>query len=258
MTTPGPLRSWESLAEFWDAKQGDDGDTWHRTLINPGVWSVLGDVRGLRVLDQACGNGAFSRQMARRGAHVVGMDASAPIVALASQREARSPLGIVYHVGDVSSTPQLPDGSFDVVLSKMALMDMPDGVAEAALREAGRLLKPGGRLVAAIIHPCFEGPDAAWVTEKAGPDTRVWRKVGRYREHVQMLCPWRAPDGSRFYTFMYHRPLAWYVRAVSSAGVAVTAVEEPGPTDEFYREDNEGQLIAQVPLHIVFEAKKLR
>ena len=42
---------WEEMAAWWDERQGNEGDLWHRTLIDPTLFSVLGTVKGQHVLD---------------------------------------------------------------------------------------------------------------------------------------------------------------------------------------------------------------
>ena len=51
----GPMDTfgWDQMADWWDQKLGDDGDLWHRTLIDPPVLRLAGEVRGLSVLDLA-------------------------------------------------------------------------------------------------------------------------------------------------------------------------------------------------------------
>src|SRR3989304_4166200 len=93
-------KTWEELAAWWDQRQADAGDLWHRTLINPTVFQVLGTVAGLQLLELACGNGYLCRHLARQGAKVVGVDASAAMIERAKGREATEPLGIAYHVAD--------------------------------------------------------------------------------------------------------------------------------------------------------------
>lgn len=61
------IRDWQDFADWWDKKQGEDGDLWHRTLIDPAVLRVLGDVHSKEVLDLGCGNGYFSRRLALMG-----------------------------------------------------------------------------------------------------------------------------------------------------------------------------------------------
>src|SRR3989442_6391112 len=116
--------SWERMAAWYDAKQGDTGDFWHRTLIDPTFLRVVGEVRGLRVLDLGCGNGYLSRRFSRGGAKVVAVDASAPVVERARARESHEPLGIEYRVADAARTQVLPDAIVNLVACYMALMDM--------------------------------------------------------------------------------------------------------------------------------------
>jgi ubiquinone/menaquinone biosynthesis C-methylase UbiE len=248
---------WEEMAAWWDEQQGEEGDLWHRTLIDPTLFRVLGPVEDLDVLDLACGNGYIARRLARSGARVTGVDASAPIIEHARRREKRKPLGIVYHVADAARLDGLTDASFDVVVRNMALMDIPD--AEGALREVSRVLRTGGRLVASFSHPCFDVSvsSSGWAVERMGFETTVFRKVSRYRRVFEHWIPWRGEEGRECRTLAYHRPLSWYFRALRGAGFVVSAFEEPEPTEEFLAEDPEGVWIEQIPLHCVIEGMKM-
>jgi SAM-dependent methyltransferase len=53
---------------------------------------LVGDVANLRLLDLACGHGRLTRELARRGAHIVGVDISAALLDLAHARETERPL----------------------------------------------------------------------------------------------------------------------------------------------------------------------
>ncbi len=247
--------SWEALADWYDRKHGDDGDLWHRALIDPPMLRLVGPVEGLRLLDLACGNGYLSRRFARMGAQVVGVDASAPIVERARLRERRHPLGITYHVGDATQLGMLGSASIDIVVCNMALMDIED--AAGAIREVGRVLRPGGRFVASLNHPCFDVVNAsAWIVERMDLTTTIWRKVSRYRELSAGVVPWRVEADRIARTPAYHRPLSWYVRTLRTAGFVVTAFEEPEPTEEFLAGSPSGPWVAQIPLHCVIEARK--
>jgi SAM-dependent methyltransferase len=248
--------AWDTMAAWLDEKHQDEGDLWHRALIDPSLLRLLGAVAGMRVLELACGNGYLARKLARLGADVTAIDLSPTLVALARQREARDRLGIRYHVADAAHLGVVPDATFDVVVCNMALMDIAE--AEGAIREAARVLKNGGRFIASLSHPCFDVPNAsAWAVERMDFTVTIWRKVSRYREVFQGWCPWRLPEAQGYHqTPAYHRPLSWYVRAFRHAGLMVTGLEEPAPTEEFLAGSPQAEWIASIPLHIILEARK--
>jgi ubiquinone/menaquinone biosynthesis C-methylase UbiE len=246
--------TWEKLAAWYDGKQGDTGDLWHRTLIDPTLLRVVGEVRGIRILDLSCGNGYLSRRFARAGANVVGVDASAPIIERARAREAKEPLGIDYHVADAAHLDALEDNTFDIVVSNMAIMDIED--AEGAIHESARVLKDRGRFVASLCHPCFDqGPSSTWLIERFFRTTKVWRKIERYRHPFADEMPWGIED-KIVTTTGYHRPLSWYARALRDAGFLIRSLEEPEPTQEFIDGSPQGPFVLEIPLHLIIEALK--
>jgi ubiquinone/menaquinone biosynthesis C-methylase UbiE len=254
---PGPtaVEPWERMAEWYDLKQGDSGDLWHRDLIDPGLLKVLGPVRGLRVLDLACGNGYLARRFAREGARVVGVDASTPVIERAMARERAEPLGVEYRVADATRLSAFESGRFDRVASNMAIMDIED--AAGAIREAARVLRPEGRLVFSMSHPCFDVMSRSmWVVEHQSYEETVWRKVRCYRETYEEDVPWRLESGRVARTRGYHRPLAWYFSTLASSGFRVDAFEEPAPGPDMMRESPQGKWIAEIPLHCVIGAVK--
>jgi ubiquinone/menaquinone biosynthesis C-methylase UbiE len=247
---------WERLAAWYDRKQGNEGDLWHRSLIDPCLLKVLGEVKEQRALDLGCGNGYVSRILARRGAEVTGIDVSFPIVQLAKEREMRMPLGVKYYTVDAANLRMLEDEDFDVVVSNMSLMDIQDGVG--AIHEVARVLKGKGRFVFSLSHPCFDtGRSSRWILETVGPTKTVWRKISRYREEHDSRILWRVGTNEIHETIHYHRSLSWYFRTLRSAGFVVTTFEEPEPTEEFMAEEPQGPWIADIPLHCVVEACKM-
>src|SRR5207249_11868677 len=137
----------------------------------------------------------------------------------------------------------------------MALMDIED--ADGAIGEVGRALHPGGRFVASLSHPCFDqGPSSTWLTEPLFRTTKVWRKIAKYREPFADEIPWEIAPGQIVTTTGYHRPLSWYARALRGAGLLIRSLEEAWPTQEFVEASPQGPYVAEIPLHLIFEAIK--
>ncbi|MCK6370672.1 MAG: class I SAM-dependent methyltransferase [Gammaproteobacteria bacterium] len=113
----------------------------------------LGDVRGLAVLDLACGEGWYSRRLRRGGAReVLGVDISPAMIELAVAQERAEPLGIDYRVCDARALPDL--GAFDVICAAYLLHYARDtDELERMCESIARQLRPGGRLVALNENP---------------------------------------------------------------------------------------------------------
>ncbi|HEV2317999.1 MAG TPA: class I SAM-dependent methyltransferase [Thermoplasmata archaeon] len=247
----------EGYHAWYGRKQGDGGDPWHRTLIDPGLFARIGTLpAGSRVLDVACGNGYIARRLARAGARVVGVDASKELIALARAAERTEPLGIEFHETDAAELPMLASASFDLAVSNMGIMDIER--ADAAIAEIGRVLRTGGRFVFSISHPCFDiDLRSAWVIERVtGREPMVFRKVTGYRRPHEERYPWNLPDGETAWTIGYHRPLSWYAQQLRSSGFAVVALDEPSPTDEFVSGNVRKEWIDEIPMHLVVEARR--
>jgi SAM-dependent methyltransferase len=150
---------WDQKAAFWNEQYGE-GNEFHKVLIEPAVERLLEVQPDELVLDVGAGNGAFSRWLAARGARVVAFDFSTVFIELARQRTVEHADRIEYLIVDATDEQQLLDlgvGRFDAATANMVLMDMAsiDTLASALVK----LLKPGGRFVFSIQHPCFNSND---------------------------------------------------------------------------------------------------
>jgi SAM-dependent methyltransferase len=131
-------RMWGAMPEDWAVVEELQLPTYERAI------GELGIGFDQRVLDIGCGTGVFLREAAARGARVVGLDASAPLLALARERVPRADL----HCGDMEALPFGDDG-FDVVCGFSSFFFADD--ITRALREAARVTKPGGAVLAQVF-----------------------------------------------------------------------------------------------------------
>jgi demethylmenaquinone methyltransferase / 2-methoxy-6-polyprenyl-1,4-benzoquinol methylase len=97
-----------------------------------------------RVLDLCCGTGDVALEFARRKAEVVGLDFSAPMLAVAQTRALAAHALVHWINGDALRLP-FPDAQFDVVTVSYGLRNLA-GV-EQGLQQMLRVAKPGGRLL---------------------------------------------------------------------------------------------------------------
>ncbi len=252
------MADWEDLSDWYDRKQGESGDLWHRALIDPALLKLVGDCRGKKILDLGCGNGYLARRFARNGARVTAVDSSSRMIKNARAHDPMNILKIVYIQSDANRLDMIPSCSIDLVYANMSLMDIND--AEGAVSEVNRVLSEDGRFVVSISHPCFDnGSNSGWITEKvAGEPRRVYRRIKAYRRLFSEDIPWKLANNERKFTKSYHRPLNWYIRVLSSNRLVITALEEPEPTKEFLEKEEDSPGFLEVPLHLVFEAIKLR
>src|SRR5689334_9877581 len=84
---------------------------------------LVGDVSNLRLLDMACGHGRLARELARRGAQVVGVDISVALLGKARAREQADPLGIAYMHADAAAPEALAAEAFAGVVCGFGLSD---------------------------------------------------------------------------------------------------------------------------------------
>ena len=128
-------RLWGARAHDWaEVQEGQCAAAYHAVLAHAGVGP------GTRHLDVGCGAGMAASLSAARGAAVCGIDAAEALLAIARQR---TPAGD-FRQGDVEALP-FEDDSFDLVTGFNAFQYA--GNAAQALREAGRVAKPGGMIV---------------------------------------------------------------------------------------------------------------
>ena len=213
---------------WWDAEAdayylehggflGDDDFVWGPEGLREADARLLGDVDGRRVLEIGAGAGQCSRWLSSRGARVVASDLSSGMLAQGVAIEARTVAGrgLPFLQCDGLHLP-FADASMDVVFTAYGVVPF---VADSArvMREAARVLRPGGRLAFSTTHPLRwalpddPGEDGLLVTHSYFDRT-----------------PYVEQDEAGAATYVeHHRTLGDRVRELVAAGLEVVDVLEP-------------------------------
>src|SRR5262245_36275354 len=118
---------------------------------------IVGDWGGKSVLDLGCGGGFMAEPLARLGAHVIGVDPSAPAIAAAKRHAVENGLAIDYRVGTGEHLP-VADNAVDIVVCVDVLEHVRD--LDAVIDETRRVLKPGGLFL-------FDTINRTWLSKLA-------------------------------------------------------------------------------------------
>jgi SAM-dependent methyltransferase len=212
--------SWQEQSNAWAAwARTPDFDYFFRRFNMPCFLDILPPSRGL-TLEIGCGEGRVARILSDRGYRMVGVDGSPTLAHLTATHEAPQPVAIA----DAAALP-IPDDAVSLAVAFMVLQDVDD--LEAAVREAARVLVPGGRLCLAIVHPIASAGDFADEEDEDSPFVieRLYTEPTRLREPFER-------DGLSMVFHSGHRPLATYFAALEDAGFVVEALREPVPDDD--------------------------
>jgi len=230
---------WNGNADAWTRLSRAGYDFYRDHLNTPAFLSMLPDVQGLSGLDIGCGEGHNTRQVAKLGAHMTGIDIAETFIQHAQKMENQEPLGIQYHTASAVELP-FQDNNFGFAMATMSLMDIPE--TNKVLAEALRVLHPGGFLQFSILHPCFDTPHRRNLRDENGVTYAI--EVGDYftnqngeiyeglfgatpQEYKEKYPNFKIPR--------FHKTLSQWLNLLIEAGFMLERVEEPRPTDETVR-----------------------
>jgi 2-polyprenyl-3-methyl-5-hydroxy-6-metoxy-1,4-benzoquinol methylase len=209
---PGATARYDDIAEWYVPWI----DTAPGFVCDPALGVITERLDGQRWLDVACGAGRTSRELARRGATVTGIDLSERMIAVAAADAEERPQ-LSYRVGDITRLAEWWDGApFDGATCEMAFMDIDD--LEGTIAAVATVLRPDARFGVSLVHPCFPG-NAAGLSS--------WPPDGDYVTEGFWTSAAHNPDGIRIRVGSSHRTLATYVNLLLDGGFVLDRVHEP-------------------------------
>ena len=240
-----------SMANGWE-QEAENWVRWARTPGHDAYWHYrtpffahIVPPPGRQTLEIGCGEGRVARDLAARGHAVTAVDTSPTL--LRHAREA-DPAGR-YLLADGAALP-FPDSALDLVVAYNALMDIAD--MPGAVREAARVLEPGGRFCICVTHPLndaghFDGtePDAPFTIQGRGSYLDSRPTHGTFER-----------DGLRMTFHSRSHPLEDYTQALEGAGFLIERVREPAAPPELVAAQESYRRWQRVPMVLHLRAIK--
>jgi SAM-dependent methyltransferase len=234
---------WDQAAPRWIERIRTRGDISREGLLDEWMLRALGDVSGARIIDLGCGEGRFSRMLAQRGANVTGVELSAPMLRAALEARVKDE---TYLPADMENLSAIQDAHFDIAVAYLTLLDVLD--YQSAIREAFRILRPGGRFIVCNLAPMVTAGNM-WV--KYGDGTKLHFRLDNYLDETVREMPMCGVNIRNF-----HRTLSSYLNGFIESGFVLERIEEPVPSPEQLAAFPDNDDMLRVPLFIIYLLRK--
>ena len=187
---------------------------WRQYIEAYTFFKLAGDLSNKNVLDLACGDGFYTRQLKLRGAAMVqGVDISEGMINLARASETENPLGITYYIKNVLNLEL--NKKYDLITASY-LLNYAKNIED--LIQFGKVisthLKPGGRFITINSNPNYQSP------------ANAMRKYGFTRENKsrleggEIIYRLYKEDGSHIEVVNYHLAQTTHGNALKQAGLS--------------------------------------
>ncbi|MCU1279118.1 MAG: Methyltransferase type 11 [bacterium] len=219
-------------------------DSPNETMEAPVFHELVGDVRGLRILDLGCGTASLGRELLARGARTyVGVDGSRKMAAAARATLAGTPGVVVEH--RIETFPY-GTGAFDLAVSRLALHYVAD--VRPLFASVAQSLVDDGRFVFSIEHPVITSCSRGW---KEGTVRQDWLVDG-YFDTGPRVTSWLGGEVQK-----YHRTVEDYFEAMRAAGFAVEQLREASPRPEMFTTAETYERRKRIPLFLIIGARRV-
>ena len=253
-TDPKTVRAYDAHAPEYADRAALGKNTAHDFLEKPALMARIPKLKGKRVLLLGVGSGAeCTEYLEQHLASLVATDISAGLVAEGRKRYP----GVDFRVMDMEKL-ELPDESFDLVVSSLALHYLPSW--KEVLREVRRVLVPHGEFLFSTHHPL------TWASEtvrETGKRSRVlgYAKYSDGRgEPIGNYLESRPVSDQLFNTIdvtYYHRPFSALMSDLLASGMVIKEVAEPLPTYEAHEKHPAfAKIHSKIPLFLIVHLLK--
>jgi ubiquinone/menaquinone biosynthesis C-methylase UbiE len=246
------MADYDAIADLYSDSMSDEGDYYHRTQIDPAVYSIIGNPKGKIIYDIGCGNGYVSRNLTQKGAKVFASDISSKMIEIAKEKS--KGFDIYFSLHDAVEFSKYKDNMFDVVVMNMVIHYIKD--LEKLFQGISRVLKKNGLFVFSSNHPFRPVyPYSNWVKGRLhGKDTLFIKVTGYLKEeerHAVCWCDFKSN------LYMYNQPLSILINNLSKYGLFTVRLEEPIGEGFAHKYSKKLQDSHYIPTYIIIGAKKM-
>jgi SAM-dependent methyltransferase len=211
---------WDRYADEYQSTHGaflgDAGFVWGPEGLTEAEAGVLGDVADRDVLEVGSGAGQCSRWVRAQGGRAYGLDLSFRQLQHSRRIDQDTGVSVPSVLGTATELP-FADASFDVVFSSFGALQFVSDIADA-VREAARVLRPGGRFAFSITHP------TRWMF----PDDPGEGGLVASQSYWDRTPYVEVDDATGVVAYVeHHRTLGDWVALLAGAGFVITRLLEP-------------------------------
>ena len=242
--------SWGEVADWYDDHLKGK-DTYHEKVLAPNLVRMLALVPGERVLEVGCGEGYFSRIIAKAGGKVLATDISKELIALAEKKGG----GVTYKVLSAERLTGIDSATYDVGVAILTIQNMEK--IDAVFSELARTLTNKGRIIIILNHPAFRIPKrSSWGYD--GATNTQYRRIDGYLSQTKEKIVMHPGKNSGEVTFSFHRSLQDYMKALHKCGFGISRLEEwiSHKTSVGAKAKAENTSRTEIPLFMAIECRK--
>lgn len=249
--------NWEKMAEAYDAFISPE-DSFSNAIELPCLLSLIGDVKGKRVLEVGCGAGRLAFHLeSGNPERIDAVDLSEEMIQIAKKAQINRGSNVHFHCGDIGRLAFLEDQSVDCVVASTVFHFVER--LDETMFEISRVLRVGGRAVFSLIHPVHSALYPICYDDGVLPSKDAYKLKYQYRDKRAYVQPWIAfnPNIEDFLCYSYHHTLEDYFKVFSSADLVLEQLREPEPPETWAQSaPSKYHAYKKAPNYLVLQLKK--
>jgi ubiquinone/menaquinone biosynthesis C-methylase UbiE len=245
--------SWNSVSRWYDQLVGEKGQHYHEAVIMPNALKLLELGKKDKLIDLGCGQGILSRHLPKETEYI-GIDLSKDLIRRAQHYNKRPKTSFLCR--DAAEPLPFQINTFSHAAFILSLQNMENG--EKAVGNLFHCLKPGGKILLVLNHPCFRIPrQSSWQTDE---ENKIqYRRINRYFSFQKIPIQTHPSREKGPATYSFHYPLSTYCEWVSKAGFLIEKMDEwlSDKKSTGKKSAMENRARSEFPLFLAILAKKI-